>query len=40
MFKLHMQLKCTLSFLLYAHVCITIMVDFQKVMHAKIAYGL
>jgi len=37
-----MQLKCTFSFLLYAHVRITftIMVEFQKVMHAKIACGL
>ena len=32
--------KCTFSFLLYAHVCITNMVEFQKVMHAKIACGL
>jgi len=32
--------KCTLSFLLYAHVRITIMLDSQKVMHAKIAHGL
>ena len=28
--------KCTFSFLLYAHVCITNMVEFQKVMHAKL----
>ena len=32
--------KCTNPFLLYAHVCITNMVEFQKVMHAKIACGL
>jgi len=32
--------KCTFSFLLYPHVCITNMVEFQKVMHAKIACGL
>jgi len=27
--------KCTFSFLLYAHVCITNMVEFQKVMQAE-----
>ena len=31
---------CTFSFLLYAHVCITIMVLFQEVMHAEDACGL
>jgi len=31
-----MQSKCTFSFLLYGHVCITNVVEFQKVMHAKI----
>jgi len=35
-----MQLKCAFSFLLYAHVCITVMAEFQKVMHAKAACGL
>jgi len=35
-----MQLKMNFSFLLYAYVCITIPVIFQKVMHAKIACGL
>jgi len=35
-----MQLKCTFSFLLYADVCITNMVEFQKVMHANIACGI
>jgi len=35
-----MQLKCTFSFLLYVHVCVTIIVEFQKVTHAKIACGL
>jgi len=34
-----MQLKMYFFVLLYAHVCITIMVKFQKVMHAKIACG-
>jgi len=28
------------SFLLYAHVCITIMVQFQDVMHAEITCGI
>ena len=31
-----MQINCSFSFLLYADVRITIMVAFQKVMHAKI----
>jgi len=35
-----MQLEMYFSFLLYAHVCITIMVLFQEVMHAEIACGL
>jgi len=29
--------KCTFSFLLYVHVCITTMVKFQDIMHAEIA---
>jgi len=32
--------KCTFSFLLYAHVCITIIVQVEEVMHAAIARGL
>jgi len=35
-----MQLTCTFSFLLYAHVCIAIMVQFQEVLHAEIACDL
>jgi len=35
-----MLLKMHFFVPLYAHVCITIMVEFQKVMHAKIACGL
>jgi len=31
-----MQLKMYFSFLMYAHVCITIMVEFQKVMHVTV----
>jgi len=33
-----MQLKMFFSFLLYVQVCITNMVEFQKVMHAKIVW--
>ena len=32
--------KCTFSFLLYIHVCITIMVQFQEDIHPQIACGL
>ena len=32
--------KCTFSFLLYIHACITIMVWFQEDMHPQIACGL
>jgi len=35
-----MQLTCTFSFLLYAHVCIANMVQFQEVLHAEIACDL
>jgi len=35
-----MQLKSYFSFLVYVHACVTIMVEFQKVIHAKIACGL
>ena len=35
-----LQPKMYFFVLLYAHVCIKIMVEFQKVMHAKIACAL
>jgi len=38
--NVQMQLKMYFSFFLYAHVCITIVVEFQKIMHAEIACGL